>query len=537
MLDRRRFLQRSLALAPLLLPARLRAQTAAADHRLQTISILHTTDLHGNIVPTTNYEGVPDLGGLARCATQIRRWREEVAEHLLLDIGDVYQGTEVSHAGRGQLMIDLLGRLGYHAWTVGNHEFDWGHEVLLDAIRRSAMPVLGANFRVRDQPVGFSEDDPEVPEAARAWANLQPSLVRDFGRLRVGVFGVCTPALPTWLPPELRGPLEVLDPVEVATEQVARLRGELDCQIIVCCAHMGLRGYAGSPDDHANKIGALIGVDGIDLILGGHTHQDFPHVDRGGVTYSQAGYWGISCGRADLTWDHEHQRLHDIRCQTRLMDNRFAPDPLVLELAREQLDASAARLDAPIGTLGEELSTRFNLERPCGVSRLIAEAIASALDAQGTSVDAVVHGSFTKDPEPIGEKTLADAWRLVPYENAIVTLRPTVAQLKRIVHEAHRNQRDFVGLGVDLGARNRVLGITDPRGERLDPEQRVTIAVNAFDAQSAGKRLPRLAEAVADPANERRLHGIQTREALIELFARMRTVILEPGPAAAGGAA
>lgn len=528
MLDRRQFLHRSLLFTPLLLSARLRAQvpTSASGQRLQTISILHTTDLHGTILPTTNYEGVPDLGGFARCATQIRRWRGEVGDHLLLDIGDLYQGSEVSHATRGQLMIKLLNHLGYHAWTVGNHEFDWGHEVLLDAVQQSQMPVLGANFCIEGTPTGFAEDDPEIPAAAQAWANLQPSFVQDFGNLRVGVFGVCTPGLAAWLPAELRGALEVFDPVEAATEQVARLRGELGCQVVICCAHMGLRGYAGSADDHANRIGGLIGVDGIDLILGGHTHQDFPHVDRGGVTFSQAGYWGISCGRADVTWDHERQKLHEIRCQTQLMDNRYPLDPVVLELAGADLETSSARLQTPVGLLAEDLSVRFNLEQPSGVAQLLAEAIATALEAKGTVVDCVIHGTFTEDPEPAGPKTLEDAWRLVPYENAIVTLHPTVAQLKRIVQEAHRNQRNFFGLGVDLGARNRVLGITGPSGQRLDPAQRVTLAVNAFDSQSGGQRLAHLAEAAADPVNQRVYHPVYTREALIELFARMQTVSL-----------
>jgi 5'-nucleotidase len=103
----------------------------AADlGRARTVSIFHTTDLHGRIVPTSTYEGLDDVGGFARCATCIRQWRRESPHSLTVDVGDVVQGTPVSLESGGTLMIDLFNRLGYDAWTLGNHDFDWGPEKL-----------------------------------------------------------------------------------------------------------------------------------------------------------------------------------------------------------------------------------------------------------------------------------------------------------------------------------------------------------------------------------------------------------------------
>ena len=122
------------------------------------ISILHTTDLHGHILPASDYDGNSDRGGMARCVTQIRRWRRENPNSLLIDIGDVYQGTEVGLRSKGELMIDLFNHLKYDAWVIGNHEFDWGIESFEQALQKSTMRVLAANTLLDGRPAGGFPD-------------------------------------------------------------------------------------------------------------------------------------------------------------------------------------------------------------------------------------------------------------------------------------------------------------------------------------------------------------------------------------------
>src|SRR3989442_14341538 len=99
------------------------AETAAAfSSDTICISILHTTDIHGHILPTSDYDGNPDRGGLARCVTQIRRWRRQNRNSILIDVGDVYQGTEVSFRNKGELMNDQFNHLGNDAWALGERE-------------------------------------------------------------------------------------------------------------------------------------------------------------------------------------------------------------------------------------------------------------------------------------------------------------------------------------------------------------------------------------------------------------------------------
>ena len=135
------------------------ASTLNSDDTVQ-ISILHTTDLHGHILPTTDYAGTPDLGGFARCTTQIRRWRRQNRNSILIDAGDVYQGTDVSLRTNGALMIDLFNCLNYDAWIVGNHEFDWGLDTFARALAKSEMSALAANMLIEGKPSGAIAANP-----------------------------------------------------------------------------------------------------------------------------------------------------------------------------------------------------------------------------------------------------------------------------------------------------------------------------------------------------------------------------------------
>jgi 2',3'-cyclic-nucleotide 2'-phosphodiesterase (5'-nucleotidase family) len=145
------------------------------------ISILHTTDLHGHIMPTFDYNGNPDLGGIARCVTQNRRWRRQNPNSILIDVGDVYQGTDVGLRSRGELMIDLFNYLEYDAWIIGNHEFDWGIEVFQNALARSTMPVLAANTVLQGKAAG------EFFDGQNPIAKIQPFILKEIAGIKIAV--------------------------------------------------------------------------------------------------------------------------------------------------------------------------------------------------------------------------------------------------------------------------------------------------------------------------------------------------------------
>src|SRR5216117_3460543 len=168
----------------------LASAAAALNPDTVCISILHTTDLHGHILPTSDYDGNPDRGGLARCVTQIRRWRRQNRNSILIDVGDVYQGTEVSLRNKGELIIDLFNHLKYDAWIVGNHEFDWGIETFINALQRSTMPVLAANTVLDGKAAGACSD------SQHPFAKIQPLIVKEIAGIKLAIIGVTTPGMP-----------------------------------------------------------------------------------------------------------------------------------------------------------------------------------------------------------------------------------------------------------------------------------------------------------------------------------------------------
>jgi 2',3'-cyclic-nucleotide 2'-phosphodiesterase/3'-nucleotidase len=186
----------------------LTSAAAALDSDTLCISILHTTDLHGHILPTSDYDGNGDRGGLARCATQIRRWRQQNPNSILIDVGDVYQGTDVSLRNKGALMIDLLNYLEYDAWVVGNHEFDWGIECFQHALQQSNMPVLAANMLMEGKLAG------DFSDAKHPFAKLQPFILKDIAGIKLAIIGVTTPGMQFWLWPDFIRGLDFRHPVE-----------------------------------------------------------------------------------------------------------------------------------------------------------------------------------------------------------------------------------------------------------------------------------------------------------------------------------
>lgn len=456
----------------------------------KTVSIIHTTDLHGHILPTSTYSGIPDVGGFARCATRIRSWKKENPDSLLVDVGDLYQGTPASFLSEGRLFVDLLANFGYDAWTPGNHDFDWGPEILENNIKAAKTPVLAANLT-------------GAPEKVIPWR------IREIAGFRIALIGLVTPGLPFWLTPETLGSITATDPAAALKKSIAQARSARADAIVV----LGHYGYL-KEDDFANPIRhTLTEAPGADVFIAGHTHKQMPSLEIGGTLYTQAGYHGIHCGKVDLIFDANSRQLIAKAAVTESMDNRFDLDPGVINLSQPDLKKSEEQLARVLTTLKEPIPGKG---RDSPLARFICGSLHAALTRHNTPADAVFHGTFGTPEIPAGPVTVADAWKILPYENTLVTASLTPPQLLEIIAEDHKTTSDRTLWPYEVVWEKRTPVRILKDGSDLPNDKPVTIAFNSYDSQSGGRQLMRLREILEHPSSRRRHHDINTRGALIE---------------------
>ena len=501
----------------------LASAAAALESDTVCISILHTTDLHGHILPTSDYDGNPDRGGMARCVTQIRRWQQENPNSLLIDVGDVYQGTDVSLRSKGELMIDLFNHVNYDAWIIGNHEFDWGTETFVQTLQRSTMPVLAANTVLEGRPAG------EFSDAKHPFAKVQPFILKDIAGIKLAIIGVTTPGITFWLRPEFTRGIEFQYPIEPVRRAIARAKSE-GANAIVLSGHMGLKTRSGG-DDFANTVMALTSEfpEGA-VFIAGHTHQAVPSRLTNSVLFTQADHFGIHVGRVDLLFDRRSKKLLHREAICEVMDNRFRFDHVIVSRAKSLLAESDAALAQPIGKLAETLRGRSRPGMPSAVERLIGAAIMEALRERSVPVAGVMHGTFDDKADLVaGPKSVNDIWNLLPYENYIVTAELTPEETKTVMEEVFTSheKRNLLGFEVKTEGRGydcRIVSMTLADGRPLDRSEKYVIAFNSFDSRSGGHHFMKLRALLETPSANSTLHPIQTRDALIDYFQRHKIV-------------
>ena len=501
----------------------LASAVAALNGDTVCISILHTTDLHGHILPTTDYDGTTDRGGLARCVTQIRRWRRQNPNSILIDVGDVYQGTDVSLRNKGELMIDLFNHLKYDAWVIGNHEFDWTIEPFHQALQSSAMPVLAANTVLEGKPAG------EFPDAKHPLAKIRPYIIKEIAGIKLAIIGVTTPGMSFWLPREFTAGIDFQHPVEPVRRAIAKAKGD-GADVIVLTGHMGLKPRTRG-DDFANTVVALtLEFPDVAAFIAGHTHQAISSRLTNNVLFTQADHFGIHVGRVDLLFDRTSRKLLRREAICELMDNRFHPDQVVISRVGSQLAESAAALAQPIGELAEVLRAQSRPGHPSDIEKLIGAAIMESLLERNVAIDGVIHGVFDSNAQLVaGPKTISDIWNIIPYENYLVTAELTSEEIQAIMEETYETHkgRSLLGFIVrtkSVGHARRITSMTREDGASLERGKRYVIDFNTFDSRSAGHRFVKLRALLDTPAVNCRLHQVQTRDALIDYFRRHKIV-------------
>lgn len=249
------------------------------------LTILHTNDVHSHLDPfPMDGSRNQGLGGVAARSSLIKDIRGEADQVLLLDAGDIFQGTPYFNLYKGEPEIKAMSKMGYDAATMGNHDFDAGIENFANQLQHASFPIVICNYDFTGTPMEN---------------NYRPYTIVQKGKQKVGILGVGI-ELDGLVPANLYGNTVYKNPVESANATAELLRKQ-KCDFIICLSHLGDK-Y--DEDKVSDEILAKESYD-IDLIIGGHTHRFFPQPRKyrnrkgGDVLVNQVGWGGLQLGRLD----------------------------------------------------------------------------------------------------------------------------------------------------------------------------------------------------------------------------------------------
>jgi 2',3'-cyclic-nucleotide 2'-phosphodiesterase / 3'-nucleotidase len=514
---------------------------SSAAKRLHIV-ILGTTDLHGNLFPVDYYTNKADNRGLAKIATVIKQARKENQNVLLIDSGDTIQGTplEYYHNKKNNQppdpMMLAMNALNYDAMTVGNHEYNFGLQVLEKARGEAKFPWLSANTYNK----GTNQ------------THYQPYIVKEVAGVRIGVLGLTTPGIPNWENVPNYADLEFREPVSEAKKWVPVLRQKESADVVIIAMHMGLeqdmRTGEINPGQVTNENRAIAiaqQVPGVDLIFMGHTHRDVPSLVINGVQLIQSNYWGRHLARVDLYLENSGLRWQVFAraARTIAMDDRVAPDQELLKLGEPYDRETQAWLSRTIGSSAAELTAVEARFTDTAIIDLIQRVQLEAGKAD-VSMAAVFNPDARIEKGPV---TVRDIAGLYVYENTLVVLEVTGQQLKDALehsakyfrpYEAGKSAADLVdekipAYNFDIAEGvTYVLNIAKPIGQRIEdlqfqgkplaPRQKLRLATNNYRVNGGGGYTMYKGAPVVYRSSE------EIRELIIDWVERHKTIPTEP---------
>jgi 2',3'-cyclic-nucleotide 2'-phosphodiesterase/3'-nucleotidase len=489
-----------------------------------TITVLATTDLHGNIYPYDYYTAKPADRGLAKIATLIRRERQDNPNNILIDCGDTIQGTPLEYVYQhwqetGKLPLDLpftgapltadpmmlaMNALGYDAMVAGNHDFNFGLKNQMAARRLARFPWISANTKTEP---GAAVSPADAPPFA-------PWLVKTVAGVKVAIIGITTPGIPMWDPPEHYKGYRFEGGRAAAEEAVARLKATEHPDIIMVAAHAGLGPESANgpvPEMAENMVDAIATrVAGIDAIVFGHTHQSLPGKRIGDVLLMQPKNWGISLGRMDFRlsregngpWKVVSKDSHLIPVAVDTL-----PDQQILDIARPYHELAERYLNTPVANAREAMDTKFSrIEDTAAIDAI------QQVELDATHADVSFASSFNPNVHIAkGPVTVRQLDALYLYDNELYVIAGSGRMVREALENAARwfltcqadcrgetllNQR-VIGYNFDMAEGVEYeIDLKQPEGRRirnlrwhgqpLGDDQPLRIALNNFRAGGSG---------------------------------------------------
>ena len=267
-----------------------------ATNTTKKLTILHTNDTHSQIEPfPLNHPKTPNMGGVARRAAIVEQIRKVEDNVLLLDAGDIFQGTPYFNYYGGELEFKLMSMMKYDLATIGNHDFDNGITGLYGQLPNASFEFVSANYDFKNTVLDTL---------------VKPYKIFNKKGIKVGVFGIGV-ELYGLVDPRYYKETKYLDPVEIATDITTKLKDVEKCDLVICLSHLGFE-YKNEPGK-ISDINLARKTKNIDLIIGGHTHTflDKPVIEKNldgqDVIINQVGAFGVNLGRIDFFFDSKEK--------------------------------------------------------------------------------------------------------------------------------------------------------------------------------------------------------------------------------------
>lgn len=424
------------------------------------ITIVHTNDTHSRV-----NEG--DGMGLAKVSSLIKELKQQNPNTLVLDAGDTFHGQTIATLSKGQSIANIMNTIGYDAMAPGNHDFNYGYERLLELDGITNFPILAANIKKADGSDLFT-----------------PYIIKEIAGVKIGIFGLATPETTYKTHPDNVKGLAFKDPTEAAAEMVALLKDQTD--VIIALAHLGVDEAS---VDTSTKVAA--GVEGIDLIVDGHSHTVLEQGKIVGSTMIvSTGEYDKNLGVVDLYVTNG--KVSDIQADLVSKDEASVtvPDEAVKKAIDEIIAEQAVVLNQVVGKASVDLEGTREKVRT-GETNL-GNLITDAMVAETGADCALTNGGGIRASIPKGDITKGQVITVLPFGNYIVTKKVPGSDIKAALEHGTGSYPAAMGgfphvsgikytIDTSRAAGDRVVDIT-VKGRPLDLQKEYILATNDFMA-------------------------------------------------------
>lgn len=399
------------------------ADIAQAENEKKNIVIMGTTDIHGNIFPINYFNGKEQHFGLAKIYTKVKEIRKNNSNTILVDSGDLLQGTPLTdyYGKRDKFstnpMIKAMNIMGYDALGIGNHEYDYGLDNLLNAVKNANFSMLSANTYHYKKDLNV----------------FKPYIIKNVDGVKVGIIGFTTPGVAIWSKNLVDKKYEFKDIIQVAKKWIPELKNKSD--IIIAVPHSGLEdikglgGYDSSEGLPPENVGKSLAQNfpEIDVLLLGHTHTEIKEMFENGVLISQADKYGDMLSLVNLELEKKNNKWQIINKKSETISvKNIEPDKELMEKLSKEHQNTIDYVNSSIGESDKELLSKLGRLEDTEIVDLI-----NYVQLKITGADISAASLFNEEAIiPKGNITIANVAGLYLYENTLFSIKVTGKQLK-----------------------------------------------------------------------------------------------------------